>query len=209
MSDLPRICLFGLLAISAPLANAQPAFDCGKAEHGAEVAVCESSALSEMDVELARLYALALNGPNMDESRISLLKAEQRGWIKGRDECWKSDLGLERCIAVEYAFRIDAIRTGYANARSEAGASDGPFPYVCDGLGAALSVSFVTTAEPMVVLRWRENAVVLPQVPAASGAKYASSDWFGQAVEFWSKGNEAMFTPPNGAGLTCERDEIG
>ena len=32
----------------------------------------------------------------------------------------------------------------------------------------------VNTLEPVVVLRWGENAVVLPQVEAASGAKYAS-----------------------------------
>jgi len=38
-----------------------------------------------------------------------LLKAEQRGWIKGRDDCWKSD-EMRGCVKREYRYRIDALR---------------------------------------------------------------------------------------------------
>lgn len=204
-------CLIPLVGWAWAAMAEGPAFDCAKAEHDAETAVCDSPALSELDRELARLYGLALDGAHMSEDRVRELTAMQRGWIKGRDDCWKSDLGLETCVANEYAFRIDALRTGYADARVEGGASLGPFAYVCDGLDAGLSASFVTTSAPMVVLRWLDHAIVLPQVQAGSGAKYASDKWYSpdgaQAPSvFWTHGTAAQFQFAGGPSLSCTED---
>jgi len=87
-----------------------PAFDCAKAQSDAEQAVCASESLAAMDRELARLYGAALNGPNLTEARATELKAFQSGWIKGRDECWKSSRGVPACGAGAYALRSHEIR---------------------------------------------------------------------------------------------------
>ncbi|WP_232829467.1 MliC family protein [Tropicimonas sp. IMCC34043] len=207
---MKHACLLALpFACVAAVVGAQPSFDCSAAESDAEKAVCATPSLAELDVELARVYNLAVNGPHATPDRSQSLKETQRGWIKGRDACWKSSLGLETCVANEYAFRIDEIRAGNADAREGDGASLGPFAYECSGLDAGLSATFVNTADPMVVLRWRDNALVLPIAISASGSRYASDIWEGGPTEFWIKGRDAMFTPPGGAQLSCHEEEIG
>lgn len=200
-----------LLAVgSGGCAIAQPSFDCSRADSSALEAICASPALSELDVELSRLYGLAIDGPNLTPDRGNELKATQRGWIKGRDECWKADAGLEPCIAESYSIRIHDLREGYADARTDdaAGVSVGPVAVVCDGLDAGVSAVFVNTAEPMVSLRWLDQSIALPNVQSGSGAKYEGETYAGTAT-FWTKGDEALFTPPGGSQLACRIEEIG
>ncbi len=186
-----------------------PSFDCSKAQSSAEETICGSDALASLDLELARLYKAASTGPNMTPEALGILKATQRGWIKGRDGCWTSDLGVPLCTANEYAFRIFELRQGYADARAEEGASLGPFPYRCEGMGATISAVFVNTLEPMVVLSWADNTVVLPRVESGSGAKYASDAWYGGPALFWTQGREAQFAAPGGDETSCQQDDIG
>ncbi|MDV7144955.1 MliC family protein [Tropicimonas sp. TH_r6] len=196
-------------AVSANAESAEtPSFDCAKVESEAEMTVCSSPALAELDRELARVYGLAQEGGADAESR-QWLKETQRGWIKGRDDCWKSDLGLEPCVASEYAFRIDEIRREFADARGGEGASTGPYAYACDGLGALISASFMATSAPSVVLRWRDRAVVLPRVPSASGSRYESANWGSAPIVFWLKGDEAMLSTVAGETLPCQEDPTG
>lgn len=204
-----NLCALMAVPFLASYATAEPSFDCAKAESDAEVAICGSTALSQLDVEVSRLYGLALAGPNMTDERASELKALQRGWIKGRDECWKASGGLETCIAAAYGMRIDALRTGYADARVGEGASSGPFAYACDGLGALVSAVFVMGEAPLVSLRWRDVEVVLPQVPAASGTKYASDDYREGTITFWTQGTDALLETSDGQTVSCVEDDIG
>lgn len=195
--------LSALLLVSGSTLAQGPAFKCDKVEaESVEALICQDAGLSALDQQLALVYAEA--SKKAVNEHPATLKAEQRGWIKGRDDCWKSSLGLEACVAAEYAFRIMDIRTGYAVSRTGDGASDGPYPYVCEGLDAVLSAVFVTTSEPMVVLRWQQNAIALPQEPAASGARYAA-----QGYEFWISGSEAMLTTPERGRMGCKRDSMG
>ena len=187
-----------------------PSFDCAKAASTAEEAVCADPALVSLDLELARLYALAVDGPEMDDTRLSELRAVQRGWIKGRDECWKASVPMERCVADAYAMRIDEVRTGYAASRADddAGASLGPFAYRCEGLDALVSAVFINSEEPLVSLRWRETAVVLTRMPSGSGARYAQ-DYVDGTFEFWTQGDEATLQTPSDGQLTCTQEPTG
>ncbi len=185
-----------------------PSFDCGKVASEAEMTVCSSPALAALDRELARVYGLAQDGA-ADAERRQWLKETQRGWIKGRDECWKSDLGLAPCVANEYAFRIDEIRREFADARSGEGASSGPFAYACEGVGALVSAGFLNTPDPSVVLRWRDRAVVLPRVPSASGSRYESADWGEGTIVFWLKGDGATLSTATEETLACREDPTG
>ena len=189
----------------------EPSFDCNKMDSSAEEAVCASEDLAALDLELARLYGLALKGPHMTAERKATLKAKQRGWIKGRNDCWKASIGLEACIAGSYVMRIDEIRTGYADARSDdkSGASTGPFAYRCDGLDALVSAVFVNAGTPRVSLRWLENGVVLKIVPSGSGAKYASDNYQAGTFMFWTKADEVIFARPDEPELSCKSEPIG
>lgn len=199
------------LTTGNPALAVKPSFDCSKSDGSAMDAVCADDSLAELDLELARLYELALTGPHMTPDQEKELKAMQRGWLKGRDECWKSSLGLETCVADSYAMRIHELRQGYADARSDDanGISIGPVAVACEGFDAGISAVFVNTSKPLVSLMWMDNAIVLPQVMSGSGARYESDKWEGGTSTFWNKGKDVMFNPPGQAEMNCVVEEIG
>ncbi len=201
----------GGLAIAGPALAVEPSFDCSNSDSSATDAICANDDLAELDLELTRLYGLALHGPHMAPERESELKATQRGWIKGRDECWKSDIGLEACVADSYATRIHEIRQGYADARGDdgAGISLGPFAVACEGFDAGISAVYVNSGKPLVSLMWKDMIVTLPQVISGSGAKYEGVGWDGGTYSFWTKGRGAMFTMPGQPDMTCAIEHIG
>jgi uncharacterized protein len=60
--------------------------------------ICKDDQLAALDVETARLFTLARDGAQTTEDRKKELLAMQRGFIKGRDDCWKAD-DKRACIA--------------------------------------------------------------------------------------------------------------
>ena len=67
-----------------------PAFDCAKARDGSiEKLICGDAGLSSLDRKLAEVYE-ATTRKAVNEHPPTL-KAEQIGWIRGRNDCWKSD----------------------------------------------------------------------------------------------------------------------
>ncbi|WP_108659200.1 MliC family protein [Acuticoccus kandeliae] len=198
-----------LVLLAGAAKAADPAFDCAKADGAAEEAICQSDGLASLDVELSRLYKLAVASVSDDKARLDELKAYQRGWVKGRNDCWKAD-DLDACIVDSYAMRIHELRQGYAGARAgEDTPSLGPFAYQCEGLDAFVSAVFINTEESLVSLAWADNWIVLPQAVSGSGARYAIEGGQG-AAEFWTKGDSAMFTPPGMTEtLDCKEEEIG
>ena len=71
----------------------------------AEKLVCDNKTLSDLDGELGRIYRLIMHGKNASIADKKILKASQRGWIKGRNDCWKSVSELT-CIFSSYVVRI-------------------------------------------------------------------------------------------------------
>ena len=92
---------------SAPAAKANPSFDCAKASHEVEELICKDAELADLDRSLADLYAVVLK--NTPASEQKMLKAEQRGWVKGRNDCWKSS-DQRGCVKSEYEVRISELR---------------------------------------------------------------------------------------------------
>ncbi|TCL00626.1 uncharacterized protein BXY66_3273 [Shimia isoporae] len=191
-----------LIVFSTRAFALDPSFDCAKAGSSAEEAVCASDALAALDLELARVYGLAATS-DLSSERLNELKATQRGWIKGRDECWKSSLGLEACVGNEYAFRIAELRQGYAGAREGDGPSEGPFPYVCEGMDAPLSVTFINAEPPRAVVGMQDGTRVLVAGPSGSGVRYEGID-----MVLHTKGKEAA-VEIDGAASQCMQDDIG
>ena len=102
---LTALLALGLLAGAAHAAT--PSFDCAKATHEVEQLICKDGELAELDHSLNSLYHSVLK--NTPASEQKMLKAEQRGWVKGRDDCWKS-ADVRGCVLAEYRTRIDALK---------------------------------------------------------------------------------------------------
>lgn len=157
-----------------------PAFDCHKVADGSIAAlICASPPLSALDRQLAMVYTAAARKAANEPP--TALKAKQRGWIKGRDACWKSD-DKTGCVREAYRQRIAELQARYRLVEAR-----GPFHYRCAGQpGNALVVTFFAT-EPATLIAERGDSVSLMySQPSGSGARYE-----GRNESFWEHHGEA------------------
>ena len=190
--------------------DASPSFDCARADGQAQELICSDTELAAMDRELARLYALAEADPQMPKPAQAELKAMQRGWVKGRDDCWKAD-DLRQCVVSNYAERIHRLRQGSKAARADVpqSISVGPLAYRCEGLGALIGATYINSEPGAVFLEWGPNdAHTLKHAMSGSGARYTAPVQGGEMV-FWNKGKDATLTVPGKPDYKCTEDEIG
>ena len=213
-SPLAPLCAAMALALSGPptAQAADPSFDCARAEHEIETLICGDARLAALDREIARLYGLARNGPHMDEAQAGRLAAYQRGWIKGRNDCWKAgaaDAEKIACAADESMIRIMELRQGYADARADdaAGISGGPLPVACEGWAVGVGFAWAVTDPGLAVIAWMDATVPLEQAMAASGGRYVGSTFEGE-YELWTKGDTAMLTIPGRERMDCRLEDI-
>ncbi|MBK9340861.1 MAG: DUF1311 domain-containing protein [Rhodoferax sp.] len=67
-------------------ALAAPSFDCAKARTTAERAICASADVSQLDSEIADAYKTALTRLRADANAVEALKADQRIFMRYRDD---------------------------------------------------------------------------------------------------------------------------
>jgi len=98
-----------------PLLANHPGFDCSNVKrNSAEGTICSSDRLMGLDRTLTKLYRDALaKAPDRN-----CLRAEQRGWIKGRDDCWKTP-DEKQCMIDRYRLRIEELRSQLQHAAQE------------------------------------------------------------------------------------------
>jgi uncharacterized protein len=168
-------------AATAPAANvaapetapalAPPSFDCAKAASEAEKLVCTDAELAALDRQLATRYAEAKDAD----------PAMQRGWVKGRDECWKAD-DVRLCVLESYRTRLVELAI-HAPGLVVPKAVE----YRCDDNSKPFTMTFYNDLDPAAaVMTWgNDQAIVFPQ-PAASGAKYGRG-----GIEYWEHQGEA------------------
>lgn len=80
----PRWLQLVCLCFAGSAAAQGPTYDCNKANGSIEKMICADPELGTLDRTLAVIYAAALR--NVTNERPPVLKAEQRGWVKGRNE---------------------------------------------------------------------------------------------------------------------------
>lgn len=182
--------------IFAPLlaCAATPSFDCAKAHGAAEQLICENAGLAALDNELAALYPKAIANFSAEQAKTE--KAMQRGWIKGRNECWK-DRDPRQCIDASYQMRITELQV-------KGGQLTVPTPvdYQC-GNKVTLSTYFYNDAKlPAAVINLSEGdsqqQVLSYEAPSASGARYE-----GQNLSLFTKGDEASLERYGQPTLSC------
>ncbi len=151
-----------------------PSFACDDVKDGSiEQIICGDPALAALDRNLADVYAkakaIAVN------EHPPTLKAEQRGWIKGRNECWKSE-SASTCVKDEYLHRIAELQARYRLV-----ASKGPVTYSCDNdRRNEVIVTFFTTDPPTLIAERGDSTSLMYLQPSGSGTRYQ-----GRNESFW------------------------
>jgi uncharacterized protein len=158
-------------------------FDCSKIEEGSiEELICQDAELSALDEKITEAYEEALKKAVNEHPPV--LKAEQRGWIKGRDECWKSD-DKRDCVKESYVLRISELQAKYRLVPFK-----GPVFYMCNDQPAnEVVATFFETDPPTLIAERGDQVSFMVLQPSASGSKYQ-----GRNETFWEKAGEAMVT---------------
>ena len=179
--------LLPALALGAETA-AQPGFDCSKVEAGSiEQMVCDDEELATLDRSLAEVYTAAQAKTGAENT--TNLRTEQRGWIKGRNDCWKS-VDPRLCVATEYRLRIAELQAQYGLVEGI-----GPIQYRCDGNdGKPIVVHYFHTDPPTAWAEYGDDKAILYRQPTGSGAKYE-----GRNISLWEHHGEATIVWGYGA----------
>lgn len=175
--------LLGCAAFGGTALAQAPSFDCGKVEtQSTEGIICRDKDLSALDRKLAEVYAAASRQAAQESPPV--LKVEQRGWIKGRNDCWKKP-DERACIRDEYRRRIAELQARYRLVPGK-----GPVVFVCGGNPAnEVFVTFFATDPPTLIAQHEASVKLMYVQPSASGAKYE-----GRNETFWEHQGEATIT---------------
>lgn len=158
--------LLGLVAAGEAGAAQGPSFSCASVKAGSiEAMVCADAALSALDRKLASVYSAAM--ARSENQKPDTLKAEQRGWVKGRDDCWKSS-DTRACVQGEYQRRIAALQARYRLVDRI-----GPVRFACDGNPANEVVVTYFKTEPATLIAERgDSSSLMFQQASGSGTRY-------------------------------------
>lgn len=175
--------LLACLIVSAAATGraASPSFDCARVARGSVAdQVCRDVDLARLDRKLAEVYAAARR--KAANQQPPTLAAEQRGWIKGRDDCAKSE-DRRGCIAESYRRRTAELQARY---RLVPGV--GPVRYACNGNPADEIVVNLFATEPPVLIAERGDLV--STMFRAGGP--APADYVGRNETFREDGTAAV-----------------
>jgi len=76
-----------------------PAFSCAKAQGEVETLICSDASLAALDRKLDAVYTAA--SAKARGKLATQLREEQRGWVKGRNDCWKAN-GVETWVTATW-----------------------------------------------------------------------------------------------------------
>ncbi|GIU11210.1 MULTISPECIES: MliC family protein [unclassified Shewanella] len=158
-----------------------PSFDCAKAQGQVETLICHDAELAQLDREMAQVYQQAIvNIPASEQP-----KATQRGWIKGRNDCWKSQ-DVRQCTLANYQSRLIELKI-------KGGLLEVPPAVVFDcGKHPQITAVFYTQVNPVTAVftfsseKAGVQQLLATNVRSGSGAKYQ-----GRNFEFWEHQGEA------------------
>lgn len=172
---------------------AEPSFDCAEAQGQVERLICDDADLAALDRALATAYDRALERVRDDGYEDP--HPAQRGWIKGRNDCWKAD-ELRGCVETSYKHRIAELQIQYGDLVVPEEVN-----YRCGDLD--LAVVFYGEMDPPTAVLTPIGAadgpgqVIAFRTRSGSGARYE-----GQNLSFWEHHGEAALNW-NGKEMTC------
>ncbi|SFM71541.1 MliC family protein [Marinobacter zhejiangensis] len=182
---------------STPSLSFSPSFPCDQVGDGSiEAMICGDEQLSALDRELDGVYAAASKLAQNEQP--PMLAAEQRGWISGRNDCWKATDQRE-CVRTEYERRIAELQARYRLVEF-----DGPVSFSCDGNPAnEVVVTFFHTAPATLIAERGDSVSVMYLQPDENGSRYQ-----GRNESFWEHQGQAVITWGYGAPeMQCQRTQ--
>lgn len=181
LSSSARLLAFSsVVLVPLPLV-AQPSFDCSNADGTVEELICQDDSLASLDRELAEVYSKAV--ANLPEDERSTERVRQRGWISGRNDCWKADV-VAQCVRDEYEIRTTELQI-------KGGLVEVPdyTAFECED-GKALTATFYSnTRRPVAVLTRGDGQILAYPSATGSGARYE-----GRNVVYWEHQGEVWLT---------------
>jgi len=197
---------FATAATPPPTLNTS--FDCTTAKAPIEKLICRDPQLKQMDIELTRLYRLALT----DERSVpppAKITVDQQFWTESRNRCG-ADPVPKSCAIRSYAERAHQLRQGSAIVRTKDPdrMTEGPLAFRCAGFNALIAATFFTTQPGVVYLKWANTSITLSQVQSDSGTRYTGKDPLGN-YSFWQTGSEVLFQKPGSEAMRCTQEPTG
>ena len=183
-------------------AASAPSFDCKTAASDAEALVCGDAGLAAIDRRLADRFNAAIDeARGLDanaDATIEILRAEQHGWRKSRDDCWKAS-DPRGCVTDAYLRReAELVGSWFLEEPIM------EMAYYCGGNYADEVVAMVFDTElPAARIEYGEVIDVATLVHTMSGSRYDGT--FGRWI--WIKGDEATFVWSDGDEQHCESAE--
>lgn len=173
-----------------------PSFSCDNAREGSiEAMICKDPELSALDRKLSAVYISA--SKQVTGNNSSNLKAEQRGWIKGRNACWKSE-DKRSCVQNTYKRRSAELQAKY-----QLVSYNGPVRFTCDGNDKNEVVVKFFQTDPLTLIAERGDSVSLMYIqPSASGSLYR-----GRNETLWEQQGKAVITwGYNAVKMNCHKE---
>jgi uncharacterized protein len=172
-----------------------PSYDCDKVKtNSIEEMICKDHDLSALDRKLSMIYSAAAKKATNQHPLV--LKAEQRGWIKGRNDCWNRD-DKRACVQDECQRRIAELQARYRLVKG-----NGPFRFICgENPANEVIVTFFQTDPPTLIAERGDSVSLMYLRPSGSGTKYQ-----GRNETYWEHQGEASITWGYGASqMRCKK----
>ena len=167
-----------------------PAFSCAKAQGEVETLICGDASLATLDRKLDAVYKEA--SAKAKGKLATRLREEQRGWVKGRNDCWKAN-GVETwvtatwtvntvkaCVDAQYRLRTSELQAVWQLLPPRTVA------YACQNNPAnGVVANFFETDPATIRLERGDRTKTLWRVGVAATGPYG-----GQNVSLVQQGNE-------------------
>ncbi len=167
-----------------------PTFNCAKAQGEVEKLICSDAALAALDRRLDAVYKAA--SAKATGKLATQLREEQRGWVKGRNDCWKANgqetwitatwtvNTVQGCVDAQYRLRTSELQAVWRLLPPKTVA------YACQNNPAdEVVANFFETDPATIRLERGDRTKTLWRVGAASDGKYE-----GQNVSVVHQGSE-------------------
>lgn len=165
------------LPLSGPAFAEGPTFNCAKVQGEVEKLICNDPALAAFDRKLDAVYKAAL--AKASGKLAAQLRAEQRGWVKGRNDCWKANGQqtwitatwtvdtVRACVDAQYRLRTSELQAVWRLVAPQT------VSHACQGNPAnEVVASFFDTDPATIRLERGDRSVTLWQVGAANAGHY-------------------------------------
>jgi uncharacterized protein len=167
-----------------------PTFNCAKAQGEVEKLICSDASLAALDRQLDGVYKAAT--AKAQGKFATLLREDQRGWVKGRNDCWKANghetwitatwtvNTVKACVDAQYRLRTSELQAVWRLLPPKT------VSYTCQNNPAnEVVANFFDTDPPTIRLERGDRTKTLWRVGAATAGKYE-----GQNVSLEHQGNE-------------------